>query len=194
VTVDPILYDNEWQAIVEAISPLPPGVDLERARWELEVVKQDFAGFPSVHPVVARKRWARIDRLIAELAVEIREVKARVPWSADDPLWPNRLLAALWPVKQKAELHVEGFTILARAIQGKRDPVRDWLYWRLLAIWTDCLGGELTISVPKYGGQPCGPLVRFLIAAVTVVSGKAPNAYTVRTIVRRERARRGKKG
>jgi hypothetical protein len=52
-----------------------------------------------------------------------------------------------------------------------------------MMIWTECFGRALTITS---GGPP----VRFLIAATRIALGKAPNAATMRGVIRRERRRR----
>jgi hypothetical protein len=91
----------------------------------------------------------------------------------------------IWP-------RIEACNMLLRSVAGTRDEARDWLYWRILSIWTYCLGGKLKVSnPPKEQGEPYGPLVRFFDAAVRPLLGdKTPGRHAIRKIVRQERQRR----
>jgi hypothetical protein len=159
--VTEIFTNDEWQAIVEVI---PPGKDLEQARRELTECIRDYRGLrlPRAKVKVAQKRAERRDKLATKVAAE----------------WPEQEPQKRAQVNARAQL--EGLSMLTRSIKGKKDPARDWLYWRLMAIWKDCFGMALTTTSR-------GPLVRFLVAAVGVATGKVPNAATMRTVVRRAR-------
>jgi hypothetical protein len=159
-----VLTNNEWNAIVAVI---PTGNDLERARRELEECIADYRGLclPRAKLLEKRKKWQRVEALVTdELGADL--------------------------IQSRVRARVEGYGMLARSVKGKCDPARDWLYWRLMAIWSNSLGGTLTVSVPSQGGDPGGPLIRFLVAAVGIAVGKAPNAHTLRTVIRRERRHR----
>jgi hypothetical protein len=77
--------------------------------------------------------------------------------------------------------------MLMLARKGRRDPVRDFLYWRLFQIWTDAFRGKVGASTTATGG----PLVRFIRAAAALV-GETPSVPAVRAIIKTERRRRGR--
>ena len=84
--------------------------------------------------------------------------------------------------------------LLVRAHQGQRDPAREWLWRRLLAIWTDHFGGKLSVTKPRHS-PPKGPLVRFIAAVFERVLDEKISPYTVQGVVDREVERRkGKVG
>jgi hypothetical protein len=154
-----ILADIEWQEIVEVI---PPGNDLERARREIEECIRDYRGMclpPRAKVLAARDRAKRADKSATKVLAE----------------WPGPEQELL---RERTRAQAEGWGMLARSIKGKEDPARDWLYENLMAIWKDCFGMTLTTTSR-------GPLVRFLVAAVGVATGKAPSAATMRTVIRR---------
>jgi hypothetical protein len=151
-----VLTDTEWRAIVKAI---PPGNDLERARRELEQCIRDYRGL----------------RLNREKLLEARKQARHVAETTTAP--------SLESIRQKASRTATALDTLVRARKGKRNPERDWLYWRLMQVWTDSFGKALAITA---GGR----LVRFLGAAVEIATGNAPSDATMRTVIRRERERR----
>ena len=79
-----------------------------------------------------------------------------------------------------------GVPIAAR--KGRSDPPRQWLYGRLVQIWTDDLRGNLSASMTATGG----PLVRFF-RAVCMFVDVTLRVSAVRAIIKAERrgARRG---
>ena len=71
---------------------------------------------------------------------------------------------------------------IRRANKGHRNPQREWLISRLCGIWLDNFHAErLTVTV---GGQPGGPLINFLLAAMRQIMRQA------RSAARRERCAR----
>jgi hypothetical protein len=189
MNADPIT-DAEWGILGDAIPRLPPGVDIERVRREIEAIKQEFAGFPRFDLSAARKKWTRYNKLTAELAAATRELKVKTPWDADDPMWPNRLLDALWPAKQKAECQLEGLAVIAHARKAGWDSPQAWLHWRLVCFWIDVLGGTFTVTDHPGGGPPSGPAIDFLTAAVFAISEKTASPHTLRAALHGERDRR----
>lgn len=147
------LSDDEWQAIVATI---PPGNDLALARLEIEECVGNYRGltYSRAKLTQARKQAHRVAAIATAPAMELIRLSAR----------------------RKAE----GYDMLARSIKGKSDPARDWLYWRLMAIWTDSFGKMLTTTSG-------GPLVRFLSAVVGIAMGEEPSPDTMRTVIRRAR-------
>ena len=197
----PILTEDHWQAILEAAAPLSSAVDVEHARRELEDCLHDFNGMRQVSVsdlLAARKRWRRIDRLLADLAHEYYEIKRRTPWTVHDPEWPQRNILALKPLRQYAAAAVEAYDVRLSARQGRRDPAREWLFARLFKIWTDCFHGKLAVSTPARG-SPRGPLMRFILAVLapltlTLWEGDLPSPETIRKLARNARRARNRQG
>src|SRR5262249_31943200 len=92
----------------------------------------------------------------------------------------------------RARSWLEGLDMLVGGHAGRRDVAKEWLYWRVLGIWTDCLGGKLVTSNAR-GRAPYGPLVRVFRAIVKALLGnKAPGPHAIRSIVKQEKRRREK--
>ena len=184
----PILTEDHWQAILKAAAPLSVAVDTDRARRELEGCLRDYAGLRRSPEDLkaARKEWRQIDKLLADLAARYHRLKRQ------------RDLLALEPLQKWAKAVVEAYDMRLRARQGRRDPARDWLIERLFDIWTDCFGAKLAVTTPPSGGQPRGPLIRFIHAVLTPLTPALwehdlPSPGTIRKLVRQERRRRAGK-
>jgi hypothetical protein len=180
-----VISDEEWGEIIRAASPLTVP---KKTRRELERTLRAYQGFPS-RAGLARTRvgWRRINQLTIELDEALTEELRLKRWRS----WPQKrwrsLIYAVRDLRQTAETIVEGLDMPVAARKGRRDPAREWLYCRLLAIWTD-LGGRLGASTSETGG----PAVRFIRAACALVDVK-PSVSTVRAIVKVERrARKGR--
>jgi hypothetical protein len=188
----PAISDPQWQGILAKIGTLPPTADPDRARREIEEAISDFAGrLPDKRLLAERARWRRIDALVSKLAHELLRLKRQTPWTVTDPDWPQESIEALTPLRRRGRRSVEDFDALARAIAGQRDPAREFLYLRLMAIWSDSLGGRLGVSTRR--GVPEGPLVRFLLAILAIMRplmDDAPGPHGIRAIIRREQQRR----
>jgi hypothetical protein len=169
----PILTDARWRSIEAAAAPR---VGSDRARAEIEDCLHDYCHLPKNDPArlhVERERWQHIADLAHDLAGELFAAKRKEPWkpaSQDyDPDRPRRDLRAVRSIQYRAEWRVEGLDILMAAIEGRQDPARAWLTWRLLRIWKDCFGGKLTVTIPPDGSAPRGPLVDFVLAVTADV-------------------------
>lgn len=185
------LTDQYRQTIMAA---LPRGVEPSEEFWrDLETA---VAGFLLLQerrtrrpPKLELKRWQKIDRLVSELGSELRTVKRQTPWSAIDPLWPNRSLSALWPIKLRAELGVLCYQSLTGAFRGSSNPHRAYLYGVVCDLWHQHLGQKLKFW--RTGeGVPRGALIDFFVACVGPVLGDAtPTVHGFGTIIDRERRR-----
>jgi hypothetical protein len=192
------LTDEHQQVILAAI---PPHVTA-KANWaKLEEkvwsdLDQIIAGYRMLnsrrrnYPIAAkRRRYDRMADLTKKLAAELRIERRETPWSDPDPLWPNRALAALWDVHNKVQVRSAWHETWA-AFRGTQNPYREFLYWGILRVWTDRLGGELKYSMSRKG-KPVGPLVRFFTACVEPVLGPDETPRTgIADIIERERESR----
>jgi len=181
----PVLSHEHWHAIVAATRRLPDSADLKKARREVARTLRAYQGFPSRAGLArTRVRW----RLHAKRAIKLHEGlisdwrQKRITY---DFFWDY----ALRDLRERAKIViVEGLDVHLAARKGRRDPPREWLYWRLLSVWTDHLGGKLGASSTESGG----PAVRFIRVACALV-GVTPSVPTVRAIIKAERlARRGR--
>jgi hypothetical protein len=169
----------------------------DRARFERTVLIKLDEILGTSHDVLStprdfakeRKRWLRIDKRTEQLAREIRKLRRETPWSDPDPLFPNRVLAVLWDVHMRAQVHLESLDI--RAFRGTQDPNRERLYSGVLRVWREDLNGQLQYSRNRQG-KPTGPLVRFLTACVEPILGEETPRAGVADIIDRERNRRAK--
>ena len=115
------LTDHTRQTIMAA---LPRGVEPSEEFWRNG--ETAVAGFLLLQerrtrrpPKLELKRWQKIDGWCRNWGGdELRTVKRQTPWSAIDPLWPNRSLSALWPIKLRAESGVLCYQSLTGAFRG----------------------------------------------------------------------------
>ena len=138
-------------------------------------------------PKLELERWQNIARLVDELGKELRKVRRQSRWNTINPLWSNRALSALWPVKDLAEAHVAGNQMIHTASRG-RDRHREFLYGAVLDLWCRGLGQELHYSTKK--SARVGPLIRFVVACVNpILGGRALAPRGLADIVDRRRVR-----
>jgi len=197
----PILTEDHWQAILKAAAPLSAAADTDRARRELESCLRDYAGLCQASEgdlLAARKEWQQIEKLLTDLAHRYYLLKRRTPWTVHDPEWPQRNILALKPLRQQAKANVEAYDVRVRARRARRDPARDWLVERLFDIWVDCFGAKLAVTTPPSGGQPRGPLIRFIHAVLTPLTltlweDDLPPPGTIRRLARQHQRRRAAK-
>jgi hypothetical protein len=184
---------EEHQASIEAALPL--GKAMTPEAWlelnEIVVGYCFFRGRHAAYPIAAeRKRWKRLGDAVKAAAVELRQIRRATPWTASDPMWPNRALAALWEVHRKVETRVAYHKIWS-AFSRRKNPHREFLYWGVLRVWTDRLGGELRYSKSPNKG-PSGPLVRFFMACVEPILGDKTPGVGIADVIDREREARAR--
>jgi hypothetical protein len=145
----PPLTDAEWQAVLTAIGPLPPAADVDRARLEINECIRDFSRLPVARGrlLAAREECHRAEKLLVELIFSFAALYRR---TSGQLLLVDVTTAR--KLRKRVRGRIEGFDMLIRANTGRQDSARDWLYWRLLGIWTDALSGKLATSKPPGGG------------------------------------------
>jgi hypothetical protein len=147
-------------------------------------------------PWQERRRFQRIEDLADALGAELRDLRQTFSMDHGDPLWPNRALQALWPVKYRAESSRIGHEMLSHGYGGRRKPHRELLYAAVLDLWVIHLNQPLQYSRNTgRKSKPGGPLVRFFQACIAPVLGKkALPAETIATIIDRGKKRRSRRG
>lgn len=73
---------------------------------------------------------------------------------------------------------IDTFEQRRRKVGAPRDHARDWALVRLMWIWRDALGRELTIYLPKSTNEPipeAGSLIAFVVEAMTHLEPVAPH-------------------
>jgi hypothetical protein len=188
----PAFPDEVWQAIVSGAAPRTPD-DQAHAALNDCIHNYSMLAVGTEELKRARERSSKVAELARELANELYEIKRRTPWTAHDPERPLRDLRAVKLVQLHAEAQTEEYDLLVRAHQGQRDPAREWLWRRLLAIWTDHFDGKLSVTKPRHR-PPRGPLVRFIAAVFERVLDEKISPYTVQGVVDREVERRKGEG
>jgi hypothetical protein len=180
------LTDQYRQAVTAA---LPAGTNPSEEFWrDLETVVAAFFAFQRQHrpPKRELKRWQHIGRMASDLGSELRAISLQTPSSAHDPLWSNRALAALWPVKLKADAAVIAYATIRRAFRGRQNPYRAYLYGAVCDLWRWHLGQKLAYSRTRKGA-PYGPLIRFFTACVGPLLGdEMPTSHGIGSIIDRE--------
>jgi hypothetical protein len=182
------VYDEaEWAAVVAAIpSALADGADLDAERKGLEYVATSYLNLMHHHRRRSKdgfptKAWQqKRARAAADLA---NAEKAGIIAS---------VLSDLREDLRRADAAVEGWGILGREHQGRKDPARDWLYDAALAMWKR-LGGELGVSRLSFTEdakrEASGPLIRFLVATLTpIMTDRTPGVEALAKVVIKSRA------
>jgi hypothetical protein len=182
----------EHRARIEAA--LPSGKVMSPEAWaELEEIVVGYRIFETrraTFPIKAeRARWKRLGDAVEMAAAELRRLRRETLWTDRDPMWPNRALEALWEVHRKVETRARWHETWS-AFGGRRNPNREFLWWGIMRVWTDRLGGELRLSTST-DGVPSGPLVRFFRAVVEPILGHELRGH-VANIIKRERAARAR--
>jgi hypothetical protein len=183
---------EEHQARIKAA--LPPGKVMTPEAWinlnEIIIGYRIFETRRTTYPIVEkRKRWQRLGKAVEAAAAELRRLRRETPWSGPDPGWINRALAALWEVNRKVETRA-AFHNIWRAFGRRQNPHREFLYWGVMRVWTDQLGGELRYSKSPEKRLPSGPLIRFLVACVEPILGDETPGAGLGDIIDREREAR----
>jgi hypothetical protein len=111
-------------------------------------------------------------------------------WPGDTTWWRPDALAAMSAIRRKVEA-LAAFHDIWSAFGGRQNPHRALLYWGVMRVWTDRLGGELRYSTE--GPTHHGPLIRFFVVCVEPVLGEQmPSISTIADIIDRERKARAK--
>jgi hypothetical protein len=201
--MEPALSDDAWARICEA-AKRDPDAD---ARAELErVLFEEYPGF-------ARNR-ERVDAALRQSERMLKRLDAFATlywwtWAPDLP--PDEFHAildgrsdAFFPANKKTEADLWCMKILRRRplatwlacrafrrdSEGRRNPLRGFLVSRLCSIWLYNFGGRvLTVTIPPLGGEPGGPLIEFLLAAMreVVPPHELPRREALRDAIDRER-------
>jgi len=178
-------YDEvEWAAVLAELPVyLAEGTDLDAERKGLEFVATAYLNLTHHHrqrsakgfPVKAWRQKRK--HIAADLA---RGEQTNVIAS---------VLSELREDLRHADAAVEGWEILGREHQGRKDPARDWLYDAALAMWQR-IGGGMGITRGEYGrAAPSGPVIDFMIAVLTpLLMDNTPGAEALRKIIRKRNA------
>ena len=158
----------EHRARIEAA--LPPGKVMTPEAWaELEEIIVGYRIFetrPRTYPIVEeRKRWKRLGEAVD--TGSLAELRRETLWTDPDPTWRDRALTMLSEVRRKVEARAPPFTRYGAAFSRRQNPHREFLYWGVMWVWTDRLGGELRYSnsPERIAERSSGPFPRGLCRA-----------------------------
>jgi hypothetical protein len=176
------LSDQHRAAIV---ATLPSGETMAPEAWvaleEIIVGYRSFETRRTTYPIVEeRKRWERLGKAVDAAIAELCQLRQTETWT-------NQALAALREVHNKVESRA-AFHDIWSAFGRRQNPHREFLFWGVMRVWTDHLGGELRYSMSD--GIPHGPLVRFMRACIEPVLGDATPTVGIADIIERERTAR----
>jgi hypothetical protein len=189
------LDDQAWADICAAAAKHVPDAE---ARAEMSACL--FVEYSAMGAVVSDRahvkamhdRAQKIGNEAAKLAASIRQQMAarrRPPASEDhDPLW--RDLRHVNVVFQSAKRQMLGYRAIRRANKGRKDEMREWLISRLCGIWLDHFHAPKLAYSRNRRGQPGGPLIRFMLAAMRQIMRDLPSPETMGDAIDRERCDR----
>lgn len=157
--------DAQWADVQAARADWPADIDWPKVRGRLEQAGRDF--------------------------LAMRANRLRQP----PKLGRRRLQSALERVRPLGHKHIEHMLENQLAIYeawssrhfgARADAHRELLYWRVLAVWTNQMGGELKFS--HADEVAVGPLIRFLATVFTAILGnEAPKPAGLAGIIVKER-------
>ena len=196
--------EAQWQAVVDASLSTDPEV-VEDLRSQLGLALAEF-GYADIDNQLMRpagpkaKSWGKIAKSAARLASEIGELEYQTlptGFGNVDPEEVERdaayfadLLSRLQGLEVRAKQNEARYIEHASGHGGRKDPTRQFLFENVLSIWADTLGNDLAYS-RSGGGQPGGPLIRFLEAALRPVLGdRLQTPEGLASIIDREDERR----
>jgi hypothetical protein len=163
------LTDEQWQAICSIRNDWHAGIDWSGARQEIEAIGYLFhfgrtQRMQLGSPVTIRNRLRTLLRETRKLQSGLNALPA--PFRGNDP--------GLDALDQRLQSYLFIYDYFGgEAFRGRRDPYRLELEDRLLKLWTDWLGGELSFS-RKLDNTPYGPLIEFLTLTLQAITGSAP--------------------
>jgi hypothetical protein len=184
--------DDQWSAVLatvpeELLAPADLDTDqrahgrADAARGEFNEAASDYLAFAFYH----RARFAE-DSPVKAWRKRRKGLEAALQGiDGPDPYW-------LWVSKA---LHFAKAAVVACEMEGSihhgRSPERDWLYSRLLELWTKRFNGKLTTGRPgntKPGKRAANsPAIRFLLAALTpILRDDMIGAEAVKKIIQAE--------
>ena len=154
------------------VAALPPGVEMTPEAWadlhEIVVGYRIFETRRASYPIAEeRKHRERLEKAVDTAAAELRR---ETLWPDPDPTWRKQALASLSEVRRKVEA-LAAFHEIWSAFARRQNPHRKFLYWGVMRVWTDRLGGELRYSTKE--STRYGPLIRFFDAVVGPILGSA---------------------
>jgi hypothetical protein len=174
------LTDAAWIAICEATRLLPDA----DTRAEMSAVL--FLEYP--HMAYNRERIATEYRLAKRMLHQLDVIAEE----ADELLMEHHRFY-LDRLRGRALAYIFGCEARRRANAGRRDSQREFLISRLCGIWLYNFGApDLTVTVPPLGGPPRGPLIKFLLVAMSQIMPRRelPSAEALRDLIDRERRAR----
>jgi hypothetical protein len=181
--------DEQWQAVLSANpKALLADADLGKARLEFNAIGSDCIALSFFH----HKRFAKSSPAKA-WRKRLKHIFDAKTGAEKSEFYLENLEAA----EKVAKAAIWAFESQGKAHKGRKSPERDWLYERLLKLWTHQLGGKLTTGRANAStmkeGKPVAnsPVVRFLLAALTPILGdKMIGAEAAEKIVEAEQKRR----
>jgi hypothetical protein len=181
------LSDETWAEICAAAArhnpPLSPDPQGRAEMLACLIGEYPNLAYDRERVAVTLRLWGPVLRHIEALA----KLYQRVPVRPDD-IMQERDLFYLDRLHRHALSQVLGCRALRRANRGKRDSRQEWLVSRLCGIWLIEFGApDLGFTIPPLGGEPGGPLIDFLRAAMRQVMPTPPSPYTLRRAIERER-------
>jgi len=182
--------DDQWNAVLAAVAELPllSPDDFDATRGEYNDAASDYLALAFHHHArFAKGSPAKIWR------------KKRKHILAALLLDAERSTSLSFEFHLKEALHIADAAVVAFEMEGtlhtgRRNPERDWLYNRLMGIWTRHFGGKLTTgrTTDKETGKQVAtsPAIRFLLAALTpILRDDMIGAEAIEKIIEAEIAR-----
>lgn len=181
----------EHRARIEAA--LPPGKVMSPEAWaELEECVVGYRIFETrrlTYPIVKHRKYREhMDKAVATIILGLCRDDM---WPGDTTWWRPDALAAMSAIRRRVEA-LAAFHDMWSAFGRRQNPHREFLYWGVMRVWTDRLGGALRYSKASEKRLPSGPLIRFLVACIEPILGDETPGAGLADIIDREREARAK--
>ena len=177
----------EHRARIEAA--LPPGKVMTPEAWaDLEEVVVGYRIFETrrtTYPIVKeRKHWKRLGKAVDTVAAELFAVRRCGPTRTRCGAIRRWRRCRRYAARSRRASPAS--TISGAPSAAGENPHREFLYWGVMRVWTDRLGGKLRYSNSPEGSTH-GPLVRFFVACVEPILGDKTPGAGIADIIDRER-------
>jgi hypothetical protein len=170
---------------------LPRGKVMSSEAWaELEECVVGYRIFETrrlTYPIVKHRKYREhMDKAVATVILGLCRDDM---WPGDTTWWRPDALAAMSAIRRRVEALAAFQDMWGKPFSRRQNPDREFLYWAVMRVWTDHLGGELRYSKSR---KPSGPLIRFFVARVEPILGDKTPGAGIGDIIDREKKSRAK--
>ena len=175
----------------QIVASLPPTADKRRVIKVLEAAVSTFLSLDLSRsrrdPKGSRKSLAAIAKKLDDACRSFEAI------SPDAARWRGipAIAAALKTIRDQIMAYRDAEDGMVASHSGRKNLFRTALYGDVIDAWVEA-GGAIKWSRPSLGGEPSGPLIRYIRATLApVLVDKVPGAERIVQILRAEKKRLG---